>query len=494
VSHPLGTRTEGALPFRTRPFDPVGLARGVSCHPMRLICPSRAREPPPTTFPRARPSPSPSLRPPDATRCRHLPGLRRVIAALGGPKALDALVSGKTDMLSLKFRPEDPFCHPAFSERGRPGLLLRLTAGPAGAAPAAEVSARVTPALSFPCMADFQYRPPTSASTLAGGFAPALARPETEAGDRGVPPAERLLQGGASPLCMVPPLFSKRDAPVQVLGKDLAAAAKRAAPPARRAGRGGTGPPGGGEGQGGTGGEGVAGGGAGPGGQGEAGLLGGDGVERVPGDSTAVPEPDTTDPPAGEEATHQALAAMLEQQPVWVPEEMARSAEGRALAEPPHRDAMARAVARSCYQFRDGPWAGVLIQRGYDPRDDPTSPWRQAVAVAVPDSVAAAAAALGAPAPRARGATAFISVQEAFGVAPPLAAQVEPLAAPDATTGWWSKEDLDQIRGAVADAWAERLTRVMGVGAAALDGMDEGLRELVGVAEGDGPFAEPGMD
>lgn len=71
-----------------------------------------------------------ALRAPLTTPQPALAAVRRVIEALGGSAAISALVAGKTDMLALRFRPEDPFCHPAFSVRVKhPGLLLQLGEG-----------------------------------------------------------------------------------------------------------------------------------------------------------------------------------------------------------------------------------------------------------------------------------------------------------------------------------------------------------------------------
>ena len=52
--------------------------------------------------------------------------------------------------LELRFRPEDPYCHPAFGEsRASTGLVLRLSRRKGAAAPRAEVVARVRTAYHF---------------------------------------------------------------------------------------------------------------------------------------------------------------------------------------------------------------------------------------------------------------------------------------------------------------------------------------------------------
>ena len=52
--------------------------------------------------------------------------------------------------LELRFRPEDPYCHPAFGQsRASTGLLLRLSKRKGAAAPCAEVVARVRTAYHF---------------------------------------------------------------------------------------------------------------------------------------------------------------------------------------------------------------------------------------------------------------------------------------------------------------------------------------------------------
>jgi hypothetical protein len=52
--------------------------------------------------------------------------------------------------LELRFRPEDPYCHPAFGQsRASTGLLLRLSKRKGAAAPCAEMVARVRTAYHF---------------------------------------------------------------------------------------------------------------------------------------------------------------------------------------------------------------------------------------------------------------------------------------------------------------------------------------------------------
>jgi len=67
--------------------------------------------------------------------------------------------------LELRFRPEDPYCHPAFGQsRASTGLLLRLSKRKGAAAPCAEVVARVRTAYHFEGMADFQHVVPVHAA------------------------------------------------------------------------------------------------------------------------------------------------------------------------------------------------------------------------------------------------------------------------------------------------------------------------------------------
>ena len=136
-----------------------------------------------------------------------------VTHTLGGSDALAAAVAGSSGVLQMRFRPEDPTCHPIFGERHTTnGLLLKVTrqtAGPDNADVSAKVVARVHSKFTFTGMADYQYLPQdpscsgTASCTSAGPYGE-----ETQ------------------PLLVVPPLFTKTDMPLDYAFKQFKASDK----------------------------------------------------------------------------------------------------------------------------------------------------------------------------------------------------------------------------------------------------------------------------
>ncbi|CAL5035222.1 unnamed protein product [Urochloa decumbens] len=116
----------------------------------------------------------------------HYPGYpsspARAARTLGGLPAIAKVRSSDPGArLELRFRPEDPYCHPAFGEsRATTGLVLRLSRRKGAAAPRAEVVARVRTAYHFEDKTGHQ---------------------ETDDGDV---------------MMLVPPLFSVKDRPTKI--------------------------------------------------------------------------------------------------------------------------------------------------------------------------------------------------------------------------------------------------------------------------------------
>ncbi|XP_039794802.1 transcription factor tau subunit sfc1-like isoform X5 [Panicum virgatum] len=116
----------------------------------------------------------------------HYPGYpsspARAARTLGGlPAIAKVRSSDPSARLELRFRPEDPYCHPAFGEsRASTGLVLRLSRRKGAAPPRAEVVARVRTAYHFEDTTRHQ---------------------ETDDGDV---------------MMLVPPLFSVKDRPTKI--------------------------------------------------------------------------------------------------------------------------------------------------------------------------------------------------------------------------------------------------------------------------------------
>jgi general transcription factor 3C polypeptide 5 (transcription factor C subunit 1) len=100
----------------------------------------------------------------------HYPGYpsspARAARTLGGIPAVARVRSfGPGARLELRFRPDEPYCHPAFGQfRASTGLVLRLSRRKGDVAPRAEVVARVRAAYHFEGMADFQHVVPVHAA------------------------------------------------------------------------------------------------------------------------------------------------------------------------------------------------------------------------------------------------------------------------------------------------------------------------------------------
>ncbi|KAL6659253.1 hypothetical protein ACP70R_003293 [Stipagrostis hirtigluma subsp. patula] len=117
--------------------------------------------------------------------------------------------------LELRFRPEDPHCHPAFGEpSASTGLVLRLARRKGRPAPPrADVVARVRTAYRFDGMADFQHVVPVHAAEIRKrkcsdwqNDKDILSRGKTG----------RLETDDGAVLMLIPPLFSVKDKPTEI--------------------------------------------------------------------------------------------------------------------------------------------------------------------------------------------------------------------------------------------------------------------------------------
>ncbi|KAJ1260819.1 hypothetical protein BS78_10G261500 [Paspalum vaginatum] len=185
-------------------------------------CPT-AVPPEPVTFPSA-PSPSHitdgaiSGRLPAAEAFAvHYPGYpsspARAARTLGGLPAIAKVRSSDLSArLELRFRPEDPHCHPAFGEpRACTGLLLRLSRSKGAAAPCAEVVARVRTAYSFDGMADFQHVVPVHAAQMKKRKRSGSQNDNENLDKTGLQETD-----GGDVMMLVPPLFSVKDRPTEI--------------------------------------------------------------------------------------------------------------------------------------------------------------------------------------------------------------------------------------------------------------------------------------
>ncbi|KAL6873665.1 hypothetical protein ACP4OV_013747 [Aristida adscensionis] len=116
--------------------------------------------------------------------------------------------------LELRFRPEDPYCHPAFGEpRASTGLVLRLSRRKGSAAPRAEVVARVRTAYHFDGMADFQHIVPKHAAEMRKRK---CSDCENDEDIMSSGKTECLKTDDGEVMMLVPPLFSIKDKPTKI--------------------------------------------------------------------------------------------------------------------------------------------------------------------------------------------------------------------------------------------------------------------------------------
>jgi hypothetical protein len=283
--------------------------------------------------------------------------------------------SGGPRYITARLRPPcapdgraDPLGHPLFSARRErcAGVVVRVARPADGNAPDRPTSitavAGVRASHHFPGLADVQYvawdgRPPTQQAGRMGGAGGA-------AHSVGPLPGE--------PLLAVPPSFCRTDVPalapgalfngggggtapdwpIPGLAPPVVAAHAAVVPPPAEGGAPGL----------------------------VAAVVSGGGGGGASASASPSPEP---------VALVTALLAAYESRPAWAP-----AALGGALAAAlpelgggtgclAAAAAAGPALARLTYRFASGPWAGLAVRRGYDPRADPAARAWQAVAVAV---------------------------------------------------------------------------------------------------------------
>ncbi|KAG2642768.1 transcription factor tau subunit sfc1-like isoform X3 [Panicum virgatum] len=147
----------------------------------------------------------------------HYPGYpsspARAARTLGGlPTIAKVRSSDPSARLELRFRPEDPFCHPAFGEsRASTGLVLRLSRRKGAAAPRAEVVARVRTAYHFEGMADFQHVVPVHAAQVRK-----RKRSNSQNDNEHLDKTRHQETDDGDVMMLVPPLFSMKDRPTKI--------------------------------------------------------------------------------------------------------------------------------------------------------------------------------------------------------------------------------------------------------------------------------------
>ncbi|CAL5229492.1 g12828 [Coccomyxa viridis] len=259
--------------------------------------------------------------------------------SFGGEDAVSELLAGTRQALQLRLRPGDPLAHPILGlKQQTQGLLLRLSSkagqgridGNAGVQ--AEVVAHVKRCVRFSGMADFQY---ASCTHLPQGAEAALP-----AGLPGFEP---------EPLLTPPQLFTKQDVPL-----DYSFRSYYGSDPDHF----------------------------------KTGVAAGKGVGRMAGhvisfESLHVLQPAEQTGAAGpaEEVglkmdrrqMLRAAAALFSRQAIRSQQDVQSSVAGLTGQD---ADIV---LPRLAYMFRNGPWKGLWVKRGYDPRTDPASAERQAL-------------------------------------------------------------------------------------------------------------------
>ncbi|KAL6652999.1 hypothetical protein ACP70R_011924 [Stipagrostis hirtigluma subsp. patula] len=149
----------------------------------------------------------------------HYPGYpsspARAARTLGGLPAIAKVRSSDPGArLELRFRPEDPYCHPAFGEsRASTGLVLRISRRKGSAPPRAEVVARIRTAYQFEGMADFQHVVPLHAAEIRKRKSSDCENgKDILSSDK----TKRLETDDGGVMMLVPPLFSVKDKPTKI--------------------------------------------------------------------------------------------------------------------------------------------------------------------------------------------------------------------------------------------------------------------------------------
>ncbi|KAJ4752849.1 hypothetical protein LUZ62_087254 [Rhynchospora pubera] len=153
----------------------------------------------------------------------HYPGypssVARAVETLGGLAEMARVRERErgSNLLELRFRPEDPFCHPVFGElRPATALLLRISSNNAASASASIVT-RVNHAYHFQGMADYQHVLPLHAAKAKAKATPTTNnRPSSALPDTSTITAD---MDAPHVMMLLPPLFSNKNIPENIVLK-----------------------------------------------------------------------------------------------------------------------------------------------------------------------------------------------------------------------------------------------------------------------------------
>ncbi|KXZ49351.1 hypothetical protein GPECTOR_22g945 [Gonium pectorale] len=337
--------------------------------------------------------------------------LLTIYTTLGGTDAVAAAVSSKQQHLKLKHRPEDRTSHPIYGERVEGArLLLRIArtrqgaaqdgepAGNDGGTPSpmdadeaqdgaitvedagegavtASIVARVPQTFRFPGLADFAFIP----------HDPLLEHRKRDALPYDQRPDRAEPTKAMQPFLLIPQLFSWLDLPQdyafrQLPSKQLPRAAGAAEPswgdaPIISFYADGVPPPA-------------------PAAAAAAAPVAGEQAAAAAAAAAALESGDGAgvDGAAAYRALEAEVARLLAQRPVWglelMRERCAASAAVAAAMPGGGCDAAAveRVLQRLCYRFKTGPWRGLFIRRGFDPRSDVEARKYQAIVYTLPNN------------------------------------------------------------------------------------------------------------
>ncbi|KAJ4818005.1 hypothetical protein LUZ62_030571 [Rhynchospora pubera] len=157
----------------------------------------------------------------------HYPGypssVARAVETLGGLAEMARVRERErergSNLLELRFRPEDPFCHPVFGElRPATALLLRISSNNAASASAsASIVTRVNHAYHFQGMADYQHVLPLHAAKAKAKATPTTNnRPSSALPDTSTITAD---MDAPHVMMLLPPLFSNKNIPENIVLK-----------------------------------------------------------------------------------------------------------------------------------------------------------------------------------------------------------------------------------------------------------------------------------
>ncbi|KAG2311560.1 hypothetical protein Bca52824_023117 [Brassica carinata] len=265
----------------------------------------------------------------------HFPGypssIPRAIETLGGIQGITEARGSISNKLELRFRPEDPYAHPALGEQ-RPcsGFLLKISKQDikkpeiqpvvatsdvcleeASPALCADIVARVSDAFHFDGMADYQHVIPIHAD-IARQKKRKWLDVDPMAGD-----SDLMGLADEDVMMLLPQVFAPKDVP----------------------------------------------------------------------DNLALKPPATSGPKKKDDAATQnfyevSLSALFEERPIWTRDSVVQRLLDKGLKCTHHM--LNRYLLRAAYYFSNGPFLRFWIKRGYDPRNDPESRVYQRMEFRVP--------------------------------------------------------------------------------------------------------------